>query len=183
MRSAIALDSVWSLCAELMTFALMTSLTESLLVWSVFSLTEVAIWSTMVCRPWERVGFFEGSVWVVWMVAWTAPHLVWPMTTRRRVPKLSAANSADPSSTGVTMFPATRMMNMSPMPWSKTISGGTRESEQLRTMVKGVWLSMSLWVRWSSADWLATKRLLPSLRMPSAFCAEIMVFLALCSML
>ena len=35
------------------------------------------------------------------------------------------------------MLPATRMTNRSPSPWSKTISAGTRESEQPRMMANG----------------------------------------------
>ena len=38
---------------------------------------------------------------------------------------------------GATILPATRITKRSPSPWSKTISGGTRESEQQTTIAKG----------------------------------------------
>ena len=42
---------------------------------------------------------------------------------------------------GATTFPATRMTNRSPKPWSNTISAGTRESEHPSTMANGFWSS------------------------------------------
>jgi len=41
------------------------------------------------------------------------------------------------------MFPATRMTNRSPKPWSKTISTGTRESEHPRIAANGFWPAAS----------------------------------------
>jgi hypothetical protein len=76
-------------------------------------------------------------------VASTAPHCEWPITTTSRVPNRSAANSTLPICEGATTFPATRMTNRSPRPWSNTISAGTRESEQPRMMAKGSWPATS----------------------------------------
>ena len=66
-----------------------------------------------------------------------APHREWPSTTTSRAPARAAANSTLPICDGATMLPATRMTNRSPSPWSKTISAGTRESEQPRMIAKG----------------------------------------------
>lgn len=74
------------------------------------------------------------------------------------------------------MFPATRMTNMSPTPRSKTISGGTRESEHPMMMAKGNWSGRSLCVRWMSADFPATNRLFPSTSFWSAFGGVGMVY-------
>jgi hypothetical protein len=38
---------------------------------------------------------------------------------------------------GAAMLPATRITNKSPRPASKTVSAGTRESEQVKTIAKG----------------------------------------------
>jgi hypothetical protein len=77
-------------------------------------------------------GFSSASI-----VAWMAPHCVWPSTTTRRVPMRSAANSTLPTPEGATMLPATRITNRSPSPQSKMISAGTRASEQPRMMANG----------------------------------------------
>ena len=73
------------------------------------------------------------------IVALIAPQPVCPSTTTSRVLNCSAANSTLPICDGATMLPATRMTNRSPSPWSKTISAGTRESEQPRIMANGSW--------------------------------------------
>src|SRR6186713_109227 len=72
-----------------------------------------------------------------------APHCEWPSTTTRRVLKRVAANSTLPTCDGATMFPATRITNRSPTPWSNTSSAGTRESEQPSTIANGNCLSTS----------------------------------------
>ena len=71
------------------------------------------------------------------MVASMAPQFVWPSTTTNGVPNCAAANSTLPTCEGATIFPATRITNRSPRPWSKTISAGTRASEQPSMMAKG----------------------------------------------
>ena len=50
------------------------------------------------------------------MVASIAPQRVWPITTTRRMPYFSAANSTLPICEEATMLPATRMTNRSPRP-------------------------------------------------------------------
>ena len=90
--------------------------------------------STMDLRLGERRSLGRSSSE---RVAETAPQREWPRTTTSGVPKLAAANSTLPIWEGATMLPATRMTKRSPMPWSKTISAGTRESEQPRMMAKG----------------------------------------------
>ena len=93
-----------------------------------------------------------------------------PSTTTRRAPVRAAANSTLPTCDGATMLPATRMTNRSPRPWSKTISAGTRESEQPRMTANGSWFGAvssrrlriggcRLW-----ADASAANRRLPSRR-------------------
>src|SRR5207249_7815107 len=69
----------------------------------------------------------------------TAPHRECPRTTTSPTPMCSAAYSMLASVAGSAMFPATRTTNRSPSPWSKTTSGGTRESEQPRMMANGCW--------------------------------------------
>jgi len=54
-------------------------------------------------------------------------------------PRCSTAYSTLPICVGVATLPVTRITKISPSPLSKTISGGTRESEQDRTMAKGFW--------------------------------------------
>ncbi len=54
-----------------------------------------------------------------------------------QVLNLAAANSTLPTCDGATMFPATRMTNKSPKPWSNTSSAGTRESEHPSTTANG----------------------------------------------
>lgn len=117
-------------------------------------------------------------------VARTAPHREWPRTTMSRVPNRSAANSTLPIWEGATMFPATRMTNRSPRPWSKTISAGTRESEHPRMMANGSWPAANSMRR----AWLVsvsrlrtpdTKRRFPSRRRSSASRAEMIDTIAL----
>ena len=76
------------------------------------------------------------------------------------------------------MFPATRMTNRSPTPWSNTISAGTRESEHPRTIAKGSCCFASSarreWLRsLARSPLLDAKRRLPSRRRSRASGAEI----------
>ena len=67
----------------------------------------------------------------------TAPQWEWPITTNSGVSRCSTPYSSDPISSSPQTFPATRTTKRSPMPCPKMISGGTRESEQLRTLARG----------------------------------------------
>src|SRR5688572_24830091 len=124
-------------------------------------------------RDWLSVGRRSSS-----SVARMAPHCECPRTTTSRVPNRSAANSTLPTCEGATMLPATRMTKRSPSPWSKTISAGTRESEQPRTMAIGSWTWVNSIGRaltpypWGSPR-LVTNRWLPSRSLRSASRAEI----------
>ena len=60
----------------------------------------------------------------------TAPQSVWPITTTSGTSKKSTANSTEPSTDGVKVFPAVRTQNRSPKPQSNIISSGSRASEQ-----------------------------------------------------
>ena len=67
----------------------------------------------------------------------TAPHAVWPKTTISLVPASLQANSILPKISSLTKLPAIRMLNKSPMPWSKISSDDTLESIQLKTVANG----------------------------------------------
>ena len=75
------------------------------------------------------------------------------------------------------IWPAVRTVNRSPRPWSKMISGGTRESAQASTAASGFWPSVSmLRVSLSCHGCSAlpsAKRLLPwSMRLQVAFAVD-----------
>src|SRR5207247_2241918 len=100
----------------------------------------------------------------------TAPQLVCPSTTMSFAPTLTAYSRL-PSSSSFTTLPPTRTAKMSPIPWSKTISTGARESMQPSTATKGNWPAA---VATTLADQsrrrvaFATKRALPAFRRSSA---------------
>ena len=71
-------------------------------------------------------------------VACTAPHLVWPSTIMVFTPSASTPYSKVPVASTQFTKPAVRTGNRSPTPWSKMISSGTRESEQLRMATDGL---------------------------------------------
>src|ERR1700686_3805918 len=76
------------------------------------------------------------------------------------------------------MLPATRMTKRSPKPWSKTISTGTRESEQPRMAANGSWLAANSRRRArpviaSRLPMSDTNRWLPSCKSASASRAKI----------
>src|SRR5262245_28461172 len=124
-------------------------------------------------RDWLPVGRRSSS-----SVARTAPHWECPRTTTSRVPNRAAANSTLPTCDDATMFPATRMTNKSPRPWLKTISAGTRESEQPRIMANGSCPAVNSLRRAGFVSVLRirpseAKRRFPSRRRSSASRAEI----------
>jgi len=92
--------------------------------------------STIERSPRER--FCVGR-WISSSVASTAPQWLCPSTTTSRTPKRSTANSMLPTWEDATTLPAMRITKRSPSPWSKTVSTGTRESEQPSTTAKGFW--------------------------------------------
>ena len=67
----------------------------------------------------------------------TAPHLVCPRTTINFDPATLQEYSRDPKMSSLIILPATLALNISPIPWSNTISAGTLESIQLSTAAKG----------------------------------------------
>mmetsp|Transcript_88591 Transcript_88591/g.255544 ORF Transcript_88591/g.255544 Transcript_88591/m.255544 type:complete len:244 (-) Transcript_88591:240-971(-) len=69
--------------------------------------------------------------------ALTAPHNSWPRTTRTFTFKWFTAYCNEAVVPTSKAFPATRTTKMSPRPWSKMISVGTRESEQPRMATQG----------------------------------------------
>ncbi len=75
----------------------------------------------------------------------TAPQPLWPSMTTTRMLSLSAlsAKSTLPMQTSPNTFPATRITNKSLNPWPKSISVGTRASEQPTTTANGVWWGIS----------------------------------------
>mmetsp|Transcript_52040 Transcript_52040/g.113706 ORF Transcript_52040/g.113706 Transcript_52040/m.113706 type:complete len:234 (+) Transcript_52040:53-754(+) len=97
--------------------------------------------------------------------AFTAPQPSWPMTMSTFTFRWFTAYCSEPMVVSVTALPAQRTTNMSPRCWSKTISVGTRESEQLRIAVCGNCLLIS--ARRSKAllsgrvAWPIQKRVLP----------------------
>src|SRR6266404_6324753 len=100
----------------------------------------------------------------------TAPQLVCPSTTMTFAPTLTAYSRL-PSSSSFTTLPPTRTAKTSPIPWSKTISTGARESMQPSTATKGNWPAA---VATTLADQsrrrvaFATKRALPAFSRSSA---------------
>jgi hypothetical protein len=109
-------------------------------------------------------------------VAATAPHCSCPSTTTRCTPRCSIAYSMLPSVGAPATWPASRTTKRSPRPSSKTISGGTRESEQLRTTAKGC-CSPSTWcirtAPWSGCSRCPSrKRALPARRRANASSAD-----------
>src|SRR3989441_5774318 len=100
----------------------------------------------------------------------TAPQLVCPSTTMSFAPTLTAYSRL-PSSSSFTTLPPTRTAKTSPIPWSKTISTGARESMQPSTATKGNWPAA---VATTLADQsrrrvaFATKRALPAFSRSSA---------------
>src|SRR2546427_6098043 len=100
----------------------------------------------------------------------TAPQLVCPSTTMSFAPTLTAYSRL-PSSSSFTTLPPKRTAKTSPIPWSKTISTGARESMQPSTATKGNWPAA---VATTLADQsrrrvaFAAKRALPAFRRSSA---------------
>src|SRR5689334_18717489 len=76
----------------------------------------------------------------------TAPQPLCPKMTTTRTLSLRAlsAKSTLPMQTSPSTFPATRITNRSLNPWPKSISVGTRASEQPTTTPNGVCLGISL---------------------------------------
>src|SRR4051794_20450906 len=76
----------------------------------------------------------------------TAPQPLWPKITTTRTLSLSAlrAKSTLPMQTSPSTLPATRITNRSLKPWPKSISVGTRASEQPTTTPNGLCLGISL---------------------------------------
>ncbi len=117
-------------------------------------------------------------------VAKIAPHFEWPITTTSRVPNCSAANSTLPICDGATMFPATRITNRSPRPWSKIIYAGTLESEHPRMIANGSWTTANsrrrAWfVNVLKQETPDTNRWFPSCRILSASWANIIEVLSI----
>ena len=73
-------------------------------------------------------------------------------TLRRVVLPLARPGLVVVGATSATTCPAERTMKSSPAPWSRTISGLTRESEQLTMMAKGFWPSASCARRLASVE-------------------------------
>src|SRR5262249_15886778 len=67
----------------------------------------------------------------------TAPHRVCPITRTSLAPTTLVAYSRLPRTSEFTTLPATRATNTSPMPTSRTVSTGTRESMHPRTTASG----------------------------------------------
>ena len=102
--------------------------------------------------------------------AFTAPQLVWPMTTMTFDPRCSTAYSAEARPCRSGAFPASRMVKRRPASWSKRRASGTRLSEQVMTTAKGAWpftraarMAASWPVSRVRTRLPATKRALPSL--------------------
>mmetsp|Transcript_22805 Transcript_22805/g.60071 ORF Transcript_22805/g.60071 Transcript_22805/m.60071 type:complete len:204 (-) Transcript_22805:408-1019(-) len=108
------------------------------------------------CRIWSEMGA---------IAAFTAPQNSWPMTTTTFTLRWCTANSRDAFVVISRRFPATRMTNIPPRPWSKTNSTGTRESEHPRTATFGNCFTMSarLWNAFSTSreGWPIQNRVLP----------------------
>ncbi len=66
------------------------------------------------------------------------PQRVWPRTRISLAPATLQAYSTLPITFRLVMFPATRTLNMSPTPRSKSNSAGVRELMQLTTTARGV---------------------------------------------
>ena len=69
--------------------------------------------------------------------AFTAPQLLWPMTTTSFEPRCSMACSAEAMPCRSGMLPASRMVKGWPASWSKIRLFFTRLSEQVMTTAKG----------------------------------------------
>ena len=69
----------------------------------------------------------------------TAPQPLCPITTKSGVCRCMPAYCSVPMISAEMTLPATRTMNSSPKPASKTSSGGTRESLQPRMVAYGCW--------------------------------------------
>mmetsp|Transcript_21847 Transcript_21847/g.75112 ORF Transcript_21847/g.75112 Transcript_21847/m.75112 type:complete len:274 (+) Transcript_21847:660-1481(+) len=69
--------------------------------------------------------------------AFTTPHNSWPRTISTFTSKWFTAYCKEADAMVSKQFPATRITKMSPKPWSKIISVGTRESEQPSTATEG----------------------------------------------
>ncbi len=67
----------------------------------------------------------------------TAPQLVCPITSTNFAPDNAQANSILPRMSSFATFPATRLLNKSPIPESKMISAGALESIQLKITAAG----------------------------------------------
>src|SRR5690606_8095610 len=94
-----------------------------------------------------------------------APHEVWPKMTTAFAPATFVAYSRLPRMSALMKFPAIRAQNTSPMRWSKTSSGGTRESMQPTIAAIGD-CPPAVWCTWDMRSQLtgvpSTKRRLPS---------------------
>mmetsp|Transcript_57809 Transcript_57809/g.126677 ORF Transcript_57809/g.126677 Transcript_57809/m.126677 type:complete len:221 (+) Transcript_57809:622-1284(+) len=91
-------------------------------------------------RPVRRLPRQVGSLAMSAVGSWAAliaPQPSWPMTIRTLTERWWTAYSKEAVVVLSKQFPATRTTNMSPRPWSKTISTGTRESEHPKTAVNG----------------------------------------------
>ena len=156
------------------TFFAPTALTKSMLAevrWlasagSVMASTAGAIFSNIPVR-------FPNSAWS--QAPFTAPQAVCPRTKISFVPANLQANSMLPKISWLTKFPAMRTLKISPIPWSKTNSAGTRESIQLKTVAKGncpVLVCSTCKFKSRLTVCLATKRWLPSWSNSSALAGE-----------
>mmetsp|Transcript_44981 Transcript_44981/g.127234 ORF Transcript_44981/g.127234 Transcript_44981/m.127234 type:complete len:284 (-) Transcript_44981:7-858(-) len=72
-----------------------------------------------------------------WVAAFTAPQPSCPMIITTLTPRWLIAYCSEPVVAVSRQLPATRITKMSPRLWSKTISMGTRESEQPSTAIVG----------------------------------------------
>src|SRR6185437_9263157 len=115
---------------------------------------------------WIRVSRFEDGIFSPEQAAVTPPQRWCPSTTITWAPRILTANSRLPMAMGSALLPATRTTNISPRPWSKIASDGSRLSEQLSTETGGCWI-FSRRRRWETisreSGVPATNRLLPSI--------------------
>lgn len=105
---------------------------------------EGSIWSA---RYWMCAGR-RSPVSSAWTAAPTAPQDWWPRTSTRGISSSRTPYATLPRTASSSTSPAERTVRRSPSPWSKTSSGGTRESTQPRTSAKGCWARVS----WSRTD-------------------------------
>mmetsp|Transcript_13859 Transcript_13859/g.31687 ORF Transcript_13859/g.31687 Transcript_13859/m.31687 type:complete len:205 (+) Transcript_13859:49-663(+) len=92
---------------------------------------------------WSCAGISFSMVSTGSCAALTAPQSSCPRTTSTFTFKWCTAYCSDASVAVSRALPATRTTKMSPRPWSKMISVGTRESEQPRMATTGDCLEMS----------------------------------------